>query len=253
MRRLVVSVFLLPFLFYATAAFADRYEDCKQSDDSDRRVRGCTEIIERGGQETSERRSAAHVLRGWAYANKGDLAHAIADSTDAIGINPGNFEAFNLRGVAHKRNGDHDRALADYTKAIEIKPDFAGAYFNRGLAYLDMGEFDRAIDDYTKAIELDPENPDYYNSRAAAYERKGQPDRAGADYTKANVNLCESYDPTYDDEVIIGACTRAIEADPKNIEAYYSRAFVAGMKGDLDLEIDDYTKIIEIEPEDTFA
>ncbi len=84
-RPLVVALVLA---LSATGAWADRYSDCDQSADPDRRIRGCTQVIERGERESSENRSFAYTNRGYTYEKKGDKDQAIADWIKALEIDP---------------------------------------------------------------------------------------------------------------------------------------------------------------------
>jgi len=72
----------------ATGAWADRDEDCGQDEDPDRKIRGCTQIIERGKRESKSTRASAYYNRGLPYAKKDDKAHAIADFRKALEIDP---------------------------------------------------------------------------------------------------------------------------------------------------------------------
>ena len=70
----------------ATASHADRYGDCYQSEDRDRQMAGCTQIIERGRRERRTKRAAAHAHRGVAYYLQGELDLAVADYDSAISM-----------------------------------------------------------------------------------------------------------------------------------------------------------------------
>ena len=118
-RPLVVALVLA---LSATGAWADRYSDCDQSADPDRRIRGCTQVIERGERESSENRSFAYTNRGNAYDDKGEYDLAIADFNKAIALNPNDAYAYNNRGVTYEKNGDKDQAIADFRKTLEIDP-----------------------------------------------------------------------------------------------------------------------------------
>ena len=109
-----VVVFLLALAFGSPWALADRYSDCNQTKNLDRRIRGCTQVIKRGKQETIKNRSYAYNNRGNAYRSK----------------------------------KDYDRAIADYSQAIKLNPKYASAYNGRGNAYDDMGQYDRAITNF---------------------------------------------------------------------------------------------------------
>lgn len=102
-RPLVLALVVLALS--ATGVSANYYyveDDCRLSTDHDRAIRGCTQIIERGEQETLKNRAVAYFRRGLAYYER----------------------------------GEYDRAIADYTKAIALDPNLAGAYHSRGLAYV---------------------------------------------------------------------------------------------------------------------
>jgi hypothetical protein len=93
----------------ALAASQKAHDDCN-AEDPDRNIAGCTRIIADRG-ESKRVRGIAHVGRGLAWINKGEL----------------------------------DRAIADFTQAIRLNPKDALAYSNRGLTWADKGDFDRAI------------------------------------------------------------------------------------------------------------
>jgi len=181
-RPLVVALVLA---LSATGAWADRYSDCDQSADPDRRIRGCTQVIERGERESSETRSFAYTNRGNAYDDKGEVDRAIADYTKAIALDPNYAFAYNNRGLTYEKKGEIDRAIADYTKAIALDPKNAIAYTNRGAAYYSKGALDRAIADFDEAIKLNPNYAITYTNRGYTYEKKGDKDQAIADFRKA--------------------------------------------------------------------
>ena len=66
--------------------------------------------------------------RGDALTEKGDLAGALADYTEAIRLKPDYIYAYTRRGHVLKEKGDLAGALADYTDAIRLKPDDVDAY-----------------------------------------------------------------------------------------------------------------------------
>ncbi len=95
-------VFALVLALCATGAKADRHEGCVQSADLERKIRCCTQIIERGTRESLENRASAYFHRGVAYVAKGDKEQAIADFRKALEIDPSNQLAkigFDVLGV----------------------------------------------------------------------------------------------------------------------------------------------------------
>jgi tetratricopeptide (TPR) repeat protein len=81
--------------------------------------------------------------------------------------------------------GDHDRAIADSNEAIRLDPKNAIAYGTRGEAYSRMGDYDHALSDFAHAIRLDPKNAVTYSTRGEAYEANNDPDHAIADFDQA--------------------------------------------------------------------
>ena len=153
-------VFALALALSATGAWGDMDADCKQSSDPDRRIRGCTQIIERGKRETREYRAIAYNNRGLAYQEKGEVDRAVADFTTAIKFNPNDARVYNNRGVAYEQKGDKEQAIADYGKGIALNPKYVEAYTNRGVAYEQKGDKEQAIADFRKALEINPPHQD---------------------------------------------------------------------------------------------
>ncbi len=153
-------VFALALALPATGAWGDMYDDCKQSADLDIRIRGCTQVIGRGEEETRKNLTAAYYNRGLAYWRKGAFVRAIEDYDKAIALNPNDALAYANRGVAYRKKGEVDRAIADYDMAIALNPNDAAAYFNRGLAYYEKGDEDQAIADFRKVLEIEPSDQD---------------------------------------------------------------------------------------------
>ena len=123
--------------------------------------------------------------RGTAWGKKGDHDRAIADSSEAIRLNPRYAPAYYNRGNAWNSKGDYDRAIADFSEAIRLNPLDALAYNNRGVALRLKGDFDRSIADYNEAIRLNPKSPWAYLNRGVTRFAQGQFESAGADLSEA--------------------------------------------------------------------
>lgn len=66
------------------------------------------------------------------------------------------YHAHVCRGAALIEKGEIDAALDDLTIAIHIDPERAIGYYNRGVAWERKGQSEQALDDYARAIRLDP-------------------------------------------------------------------------------------------------
>jgi tetratricopeptide (TPR) repeat protein len=124
------------------------------------------------------------VCRAWAYLDKGQYDQATVDADAAIRIEQSAL-AYWIRGSAHLGKKALDLAVADFTEALGIDPQHAGSLNDRGRAHHLAGAYDQAVADFTAAIKLDGKNPDYYRNRARSYEKQGERAKARADRDKA--------------------------------------------------------------------
>lgn len=171
-------------LFLAvTVHAADPAADC-DSLDPERRIRGCTALIESGDLQAVALSEALNK-RGIAFVMMGLQQAAFADFSTAIRFDPGNPKPYVNRGLVHLRWGQTFEAKINYDKAIELDADFARAYAGRGIAHLLNEQYGAAIDDMNDAIRLDPTCALHYNNRGVAYENMGEIEKAIADFKKA--------------------------------------------------------------------
>ena len=119
--------------------------------------------------------------RSIAYIRLDLIDQAIADSTEAIRIQPDYYPAYMSRAECFYKKGDLKGAIADDTEAIRIQPNNAVAYRGRGQLYSQQGAHEQAIADFTEAIQLDPDNPQGYILRAKQYRKVGDASRATMD------------------------------------------------------------------------
>ncbi|MGE3991293.1 tetratricopeptide repeat protein [Pseudorhodoplanes sp.] len=167
----------------ATDADADRYDDCRNEDNTAVVIRGCTEIIQRGARESVTIRASAYNLRGNAHFSQGRGDEAIADYTKAIELAPKNPAHFSRRANAFFEKGDNERAIADYTSAIKFGSR-QGYFMRRGQAYAKQEKLDLAAADFTQAIKMSPWSLPYA-LRAEIEFRRGDVDAAIRDQTTA--------------------------------------------------------------------
>jgi tetratricopeptide (TPR) repeat protein len=143
------------------------------------------------------------------------------------------------------------RGVEDLTrKLIEEDPQGWRYYQPLGNAQLKLGEYADAIQTYDKALELiskeaEPSSPERARERSAAeyvmlvskgncYLKLKKNDEAVAAYTKAAetspnpalayFNLCATQYNIGQVEGALGACEKAINADPQRADAYFIKA-----------------------------
>ncbi len=250
-------------LVWITEAWANRYNNCNQDADIERRIQGCSQVIERGKRENSNNRVLAYYHRGLAHAENGDHDAAITDFTSAIKLKPKYVVTFMSRGISFAAKGDYDSAVADFTRAINRNPKFASAFVERADIYRRKGELDRANKDFVKATKLDPRLAVAYHSRGNKWSRKRRYDRAIAEYDKA-IKLSPNYMDAYNSrgrayyhkrqyDIAIENHNKAIELNPKDAGTYASRGDAYSGKRQYDRAISDYSKTIDLNPRYVYA
>jgi tetratricopeptide (TPR) repeat protein len=135
-----------------SAVRADGTEDC-YSDDNERRIRGCTLLIEGGGQAT-EGLSTAYAMRGLAHSVQGRYEIAIRDYDASIALNPDFAVALNNRAWAYFRWGKATDGLPDVRRSLALNPTNAHALDTRAHIHQALGDARAALDDYGLAMNF---------------------------------------------------------------------------------------------------
>src|SRR6202171_1316150 len=177
---------------------------------------------------------AFHNMRGSAYYDTGEYDIAISDFSDALRIAPPSGTIFHNRGNAWRAKGNHAGAIADYDEAIRLKPGEAYSYQNRGAAKQALGDLDGALSDINEAIRLNPALLSPLINRAVIWRAKGAFGRAIADATEA-IRLAKASAPVN------------IMTPPGSvlISAYTQRALAYEAKGDFESAKKDYAATLE--------
>jgi tetratricopeptide (TPR) repeat protein len=148
-RLLAVIVMLTIAAAVSTLARADAAADCF-SDDIDRRIEGCTTLIEQRDE-------------------------SVADLSNL----------YSLRALAFSLKGRYAAAIRDYDVAISMHPDFAVALNNRAWAYFRWGKAATGLPDVERSLQLSPTSPHTLDTRAHIRQALGDPVGALSDYDRA--------------------------------------------------------------------
>jgi tetratricopeptide (TPR) repeat protein len=152
MRSLAI---LGALLLGASLAHAGPVQDCNQTRDLKRQLRGCTAYIKQG-KAAPANLATAYLNRANVYARRGKHKLAFADYASAIVRAPRNPLIPYNRGNAHLDTRQYQLAIADYSRAIKLDAKFALAYLNRGIAHEKRGNKRAAVADYRRALAIDP-------------------------------------------------------------------------------------------------
>ena len=137
----------------ATAARADSSAADCLSDDNERRIAGCSVIIENPATPPLDR-SNALAIRGLALSIKGQLDRAIEDYDASLAINPNSPSALNNRAWAYFRSGRGTEGLPDVERSLLLNPESEHSWDTRAHIRQLMGNIDGALRDYEMAIHL---------------------------------------------------------------------------------------------------
>lgn len=133
-----------------TPRAADAATDCF-SDDNERRIEGCSELIARPdiGQEDL---SLAYAMRALAFSLKGNYASALSDYDQAIRINPTFAVALNNRAWALYKAGRGTEGLRDVERSLSLSPGSSHALDTRAHIRQQQGDITGALADYEMAM-----------------------------------------------------------------------------------------------------
>lgn len=123
------------------------------------RIHYCTLAIS-SGMLTQENLATTYYNRGIAFDSNEEFENAIADYSEAIGLNPNDPDFYFYRANAYIALGENDRAMADLSSALKLAPDDGGIFYSRGLILEAKGEQDSAAADFKRAYELAPDIPE---------------------------------------------------------------------------------------------
>jgi tetratricopeptide (TPR) repeat protein len=196
-RIFVIVVMLLPLAVPAEAQMAS----CRDfTIGPTLQVEACNNVIGVfgfGSIGSYSQRIRAFLLRGAAFARKGDKVNATADYQQAIRMADDSADRagqpfwHNQRCWARAVAGlDLDIALAQCNEALTLHPNLDEVLDSRGFVYLRLRRYRDAIADYDAALKQNPRSPSSLLGRAVAKFHLG--DDAGA---KDDATAAEAIEP----------------------------------------------------------
>ena len=120
------------------------------SNDFNRRIAGCTQLLETPGIDAE-----------------------------------GRSQAFASRALAYSLRGEYNLAVPDYESALALVPDFPVALNNKAWALFKSGRAAEGLTDVESALAPDPTNEHALDTRAHIKQVLGNPEAAMRDYVGA--------------------------------------------------------------------
>jgi tetratricopeptide (TPR) repeat protein len=142
----------------APALSAREAENQCQSDDTDKRLAGCTAIINAKGKGFSVTLADAFDGRCRSYNDLGQYQRGVEDCKAAIALSPRHAYAFNNLANSLIGLGDVRGAIDAYTRSIDLKPTFIYSYLGRAKVYGRVGNKEGAKVDLDRVLAIEPGN-----------------------------------------------------------------------------------------------
>ncbi|MEM8898870.1 MAG: tetratricopeptide repeat protein [Bacteroidota bacterium] len=146
-----------------------------------------------------------------------------------VAVDEAFVDAYNLWGNILLDQGKLEEARKKYEKCVEIDPDYSHAYYNIGLTHENKDHLEKAVEFYKLATERDDMFLEAFNKWGKILQEQGKDIEArekferclviNPSYTLGMYYLCETYEKV-DPEKAIDYLQRAIEIDPKYVNAY---------------------------------
>jgi tetratricopeptide (TPR) repeat protein len=168
-----------------------------------------------------------------------DYQSVLVDTRQALKIEAQHLDALLLRGNAYYRMGDYEIAQQHYKEGMRADPEHHGLkeaakMLKRMLKTSEAGEtalkaskFKEAEQSFREALEVDPGNTQFQ--------------------VKMYIKLCEAMYKGGQAEKAVGVCSRAIEMDGNNIDAWMRRGDAKIEAQMYDDAIRDYTQATQID------
>jgi tetratricopeptide (TPR) repeat protein/predicted aspartyl protease len=207
--------------------------------------------------------AAGYARRGSASASRHDYAHAIADLSRAIELDPTQADYFYERGGAYHSASRPDEALQDFTHAITLRPNHVPALMARAELRLERHDPAASISpDLEAADRAAPKEAEVrldlgdlylqvrdYDAAAAEYNRWiDSHDRSDVQMPRARAARCwaraligRELEPALED------CNAAAKADRGNASVLDSRGLVYLRLGKYDKAIGDYDAALALD------
>ncbi len=259
MRYLVMSV-LIGMGIAASAQTrvqspAQLFERAKQESNLQTQIELLNQVIEQSPTYVD-----AYHYRADAYQALGDNRRAIADYNQVVALRPKDPFRYYARGLAYSHQKEPQLALADFTKAIHLNSSYKNFYLARAREYRSMGKYNLALTDYTTyvgdwthasqaaleesiPVSLEAYRYDVAQQQVDALAALGN-DSASRHFWQGRI----FYGDNKLDEAV-SAFSKAINRKEGWALAYQWRGAVYRDMGDYEAALEDYNRVVELEPE----
>ncbi|NCJ04971.1 tetratricopeptide repeat protein [Synechococcales cyanobacterium C] len=209
----------------------------------------------------------AYYRRAEAYKQLGDAQGALGDYTQVTMRVPKDANAHYQRGLFLLQMGQFDQAVADLTTAIDRNPRHADAFYHRGHCFSQLGNPQQAAEDYNQALLINPNHEAAYYNRVygAGILRIPRDPFATSEASLPKEESLPTVTLAHQGAVLStpGAAVsdqeanihlgQTVKLEPTSLKGYLQRAQERFLSGTWEGAIADYTKVLELDPENSQA
>jgi len=130
--------------------------------------------------------AATHLERGVQLEQVGRTDDAIAETEEALRLDPSLVKAHVNLLILYARTGREEKAEEQYKSVLAADPEqFPDAYYNYGVLLVKEGKFEEAEKAFRKALAIAPSSDAAHNNLGYLLERQGKLSEAAVEYKKA--------------------------------------------------------------------
>jgi tetratricopeptide (TPR) repeat protein len=187
-----------------------------------------------------------------------DYYQVLADCKYILDRDPEHSAARWLNAVALVKTENYQVALQNLERHLKAYPQDPNGYCYQGICSERLDKLSQALASLDRAIALQSNQPVFHQARGRTRKKLGDLQGALADF---NITLDRKPQAAvYDDRAEVHRCLgdrvaalkdcdRAIELNPKFIEAYFRRGLTYTELGNLELALANYSTTIDLNPE----
>jgi len=215
----------------------------------------------------------AYHFRGFLHYTQSQDSAALRDLKRAAQLGSMNPETFYMTGQIFFLQKDYPMALEGYNNAISLDSLSPVYFFARGYLYQQQGKIDAAIAEYRLSLERDPgfikvlvalfdiymydkKDPDQaylFNDRILKVDSMHPVGRYNqGNYFLNRANNITSEEGLIDFQVLlklaVSEYSKSLSKDPKYALAYYNRGYAYYLLEAYGSAMDDFNKVIELDP-----